>query len=837
MAITVANLLAETDTAVTAHVTASISPSAGKLYILAVQGKATSPGPTPTVTGCGMTWVLIRSVDTNNRRVSVFRAMKASGVTPGTLTISFSSSVDNASFHLSEWSSVDTTGTDGSGAIVQNGGDSGTTNTTGTANLAAFGSGSNAAYAVFGHNSAENATPESGYTELGDTFLGDTGMISEWKVGQDLTINATWASSTNWRSVSLEIKFAAVTTTPVNVTDSGSGDDVSTSAAQISASELIAPPDTITTLLLHGEGADGVQSFLDSAQGHVVTAVGNTNTYSAQKVFGISSIFFDGQGDWLTIPNGPEFDLGSSDFTFDTRWRYTSVNAHRAFISTDTYTLYWNTAGQINFTYTGLDSVGHLAQWNWSPSINTWYHVAFVCRNGFLTVYINGGSLGSSSVLGGGIKAPTTSFFIGAKSDGTLVAAGFMDEFRYSRGFAQWSANFTPPAAAYSDPAPGGATDGATVIVPLSKSGTDSGVGSDASSLEIIVFKSGVDSGTSSEISSLLSVSNPVEVGLGIEIVSTTAAAPVADSGLGIESTASYFTPFSAFDSGSSNDISSFAFTASDSGSSVDASAFTVAPLSLSDSGSESDASSLVSRYPTTDAAAGSEISTASAAHSRVESGTDSEISALVSVGTLVTDSGLGVEDRSVSTGLIKNVSDNGLGDEIATLKAVSAVTDSSGLDTEAGAISQKVTDAGAGSDVLSAVFKMAADSGTGSEISTLPVPIFVSDAGTADDISSSVRRTMVDSGTSTDTSTGTATYSLVDSGVTAQISSMTGAIQGTDIGQMGNEIATGIAKVFAADTGDGNEIALRLITGVTLFRADTGKGTDYPHATCELQR
>lgn len=207
MAITAVNLLQETGSSITSHTTASITPQANKLYLLAVVGKATTPGPIPTVTGCGMTWVQARTVDTNNRRITLFRAMKASGITPGALTISFgATSVDNASFHLSEWSGVDTTGTDGAGALVQVGGDSGSSQTTGTVNLSTFGSANNAAYGAISHNQAEGANPESGYTELGDTNFGDTALISLWKVGQDLTVTATWATSANWRGVSAEIK-------------------------------------------------------------------------------------------------------------------------------------------------------------------------------------------------------------------------------------------------------------------------------------------------------------------------------------------------------------------------------------------------------------------------------------------------------------------------------------------------------------------------------------------------------------------------------------------------------------------------------------------------------
>src|SRR4029077_20719137 len=120
MAVSAVGILSETDTGATSHTTASFTPVAGRLYALAIHAKGTSPTPIPTISSStGLNFVQVNTVDLNNRSLTVFRAMKASGLSSGTITISWASAVDNITIHLVELNGVDTSGADGAGAIVQ----------------------------------------------------------------------------------------------------------------------------------------------------------------------------------------------------------------------------------------------------------------------------------------------------------------------------------------------------------------------------------------------------------------------------------------------------------------------------------------------------------------------------------------------------------------------------------------------------------------------------------------------------------------------------------------------------------------------------------------------
>lgn len=220
MAVTAANKIAETSaTPADPYASASWTRVNGRLYLAAVHYKANTPG-SPTVAlndNGGLTWVQVATVESNNSRLTLLRALVAAGAGSGTTELDFSAAVDNMQVHIAEFDGVDTSGTNGSGAIVQ----SATANsasvaaTSGAVTLAAFGdAANNAPYGAFAHNTNEAATPEGGYTELADNWVGDRSLETEWKIGEDTSVSASWAGNVNWRAIAVEIKAAAVVASP-----------------------------------------------------------------------------------------------------------------------------------------------------------------------------------------------------------------------------------------------------------------------------------------------------------------------------------------------------------------------------------------------------------------------------------------------------------------------------------------------------------------------------------------------------------------------------------------------------------------------------------------------
>jgi hypothetical protein len=78
--------------------------------------------------------------------------------------------------------------------------------------------------------------------------------------------------------------------------------------------------DQYTKLLLHCDGADGGTTFTDSSNAaprHTITAYGDvTNTRAVKKV-GESSIKFDGNGDYFSVPASSDWNRGTGDWTVE----------------------------------------------------------------------------------------------------------------------------------------------------------------------------------------------------------------------------------------------------------------------------------------------------------------------------------------------------------------------------------------------------------------------------------------------------------------------------------------------------------------------------------------
>ncbi len=213
--VTAANLTYDFNTTgATSYTTASISPAANKLYILTVANKIPSAGTpnTPTVTGAGMTWTQIAtrrdtSSGDNGRRITMFRALSASPGS-GALTIDLGGQTQgNCAWSVDEFSNIDTTGTNGSGAIVQEADNDVTgTLTSSSVTLAALGSPNNAVYGGGRFGGTVIVNPGSSFRQLSNKGAGGNSFESEWAINQT-TVNWTFPSDLGtFLMMALEIK-------------------------------------------------------------------------------------------------------------------------------------------------------------------------------------------------------------------------------------------------------------------------------------------------------------------------------------------------------------------------------------------------------------------------------------------------------------------------------------------------------------------------------------------------------------------------------------------------------------------------------------------------------
>ncbi len=204
--------------------TASISPGSNKLILLAVASRVSGGGNNiPTATGNGLTWQVVQSAKESAswNMVTILRAM-GSSPTSGAVTIDFAGQTQtNAIWSISEYDGVDTSGSNGSGAIVQDAENSAAAATSLTVTLGTFSAGANATYGAFVSEVNQNTTFGSGFTEIHETNITDNSGQTQWKNSNDTTVDWSWTSGARVAGIGLEIKAAAPLIDVVSETDAG----------------------------------------------------------------------------------------------------------------------------------------------------------------------------------------------------------------------------------------------------------------------------------------------------------------------------------------------------------------------------------------------------------------------------------------------------------------------------------------------------------------------------------------------------------------------------------------------------------------------------------------
>lgn len=214
------------------------------------------------------------------------------------------------------------------------------------------------------------------------------------------------------------------------------------------ASEPVDPNFSSVSLLLHGDGTNGSQTFVDnSPAANTITAGGNAQISTSVKKYGTGSIAFDGSGDYLDASGTVNAQFGTGDFTIE-GWLYLNSLAtlqvlfeFRASNGASYGQVYVTTGGVLRF-YLPTD-VGTSNTF----STGAWTHFAITRASGTLNMYIGGtrGYTGSyPSAMDAGLLR------IGAGVTGSNGLDGYFDDVRFTKGYARYTgASYTVPTAAF----------------------------------------------------------------------------------------------------------------------------------------------------------------------------------------------------------------------------------------------------------------------------------------------------------------------------------------------------------------------------------------------------
>ena len=191
---------------------------------------------------------------------------------------------------------------------------------------------------------------------------------------------------------------------------------------------------------------------IDSAMMNNAETVGNAQISTTQSKFGGSSMYFDGTGDYVSIPVTPNLQFGSGNFTIEA-WIYpTNLGSYplvAAQYGPNIYAFFFGLGP--NDTKLGLYLYHAGGSVNVSTTnnvtLNTWNHVAAVRNGNTVTLYING-IAGGNVTYTQTVDNITVPISVGADSTGSYPFFGYIDDLRITKGYARYTSNFTPPALA-----------------------------------------------------------------------------------------------------------------------------------------------------------------------------------------------------------------------------------------------------------------------------------------------------------------------------------------------------------------------------------------------------
>jgi hypothetical protein len=192
------------------------------------------------------------------------------------------------------------------------------------------------------------------------------------------------------------------------------------------------------TVTLTKNGDVSVQAFAPFTQ--------NATSYTPSVNGG--SAYFDGTGDYLSVPTNAALNFDTGDFTVEFWWYPTSIATDQGFLGAEGsggYDFLWRSDGSgfnIGRINTAFDNT-----FTFTPVVNTWYHVAYSRSGTSLRVFVNGSQVGTTAT--NSISYGTNNFtaIIGGSLSSTRLMTGYISNFRLVKGTAVYTSAFTPPTS------------------------------------------------------------------------------------------------------------------------------------------------------------------------------------------------------------------------------------------------------------------------------------------------------------------------------------------------------------------------------------------------------
>lgn len=278
------------------------------------------------------------------------------------------------------------------------------------------------------------------------TFSANVIVANVFSVGNS-TVN-TYANSTHFYSGNSTVYGYGNNTADVLVSASGNLTLTATSIVLANATVNTFVANTTQLTISTPVAANG--SVGTAGQALISTGTGvqwgtSSPGYNFSSQFNGSSYF--------SVPNNAALNFGSGDFTIEGWWYFTdtsnqSLVSKYAGGSSGGYVVQYQ-AGNLRMVLaiSGSDAVYTFA---WTPTINTWYHIAITRSGTNGRAFINGTQIGSTTTFTTSNIDSSTTLQIGLTHTTSEYTRGFASNIRIIKGTALYTANFTAPTTPLS---------------------------------------------------------------------------------------------------------------------------------------------------------------------------------------------------------------------------------------------------------------------------------------------------------------------------------------------------------------------------------------------------
>lgn len=208
-----------------------------------------------------------------------------------------------------------------------------------------------------------------------------------------------------------------------------------------------------TTLLL-GDNANGSTTITDSSSaGATFTNTGLVTNSSTQVKYGAGSLYFANNGHTLVSPSSSNYAFGTGDFTIEWWQRVVSptwVYSYGLFLGIGTYSSGANIAMAFFGSSMGVmtQSASGLSRSVSRGTDGVFHHVALTRSLGVTRFFYDGTLIGTTDLTTGNFGDSVLYINRVSQYSNSGINNGlYIDEFRVLKGFAAYTASFTPPGS------------------------------------------------------------------------------------------------------------------------------------------------------------------------------------------------------------------------------------------------------------------------------------------------------------------------------------------------------------------------------------------------------